>query len=60
MDDRGWRRVAENLALNTGIKMMTILGRNDFIQMGGCDKDWIIKHDAVDRTILIGRRMQGV
>ncbi len=46
--------------LNTGIKMITILGRNEFIHMSGCDKDWIIKHDAVNRTILIGRRMKGV
>jgi hypothetical protein len=60
MDDKGWRRVAENLALNTGIKMITILGRNVFIHMNGCDKDWIIKHDAVGRTIQVGRRTQGV
>ena len=60
MDDKGWRRVAENLALNTGVKMITILGRNEFIHMNGCDKDWIIKHDAVGRTIQVGRRTQGV
>ena len=40
--------------------MITILGRNEFIHMNGCDKDWIIKHDAVERTILVGRRTQGV
>ena len=28
--------------------------------MNGCGKDWIIKHDAVERTILVGRRTQGV
>jgi len=37
MDDKGWRRVAENLALNTGTKMITILGRNEFTHMNGCD-----------------------
>jgi hypothetical protein len=39
MESRGWKKVAENLAYNAGVKMVTTVYGREYVHMNGNDKE---------------------
>ena len=58
MDSRGWKKVAENLAFSSGVKMVTTVCGREYIHMSGSDNEWTIRHNEEDQQIVICRRIK--